>query len=392
MSDDDNIRHLWSDAELDDAFAALHPHVRTDGDELDRGRAKLMRAAAAASTEGGERTTRPSKKRAGSWRWIAVAAAVAVLTGGVVVASNLNDGSPKVMPASTPTSDNRPAAGQYTHVTNDYTVIEWVAGHSAFAVRERLEVWIPPNPRDLWKRRWTRTGEVRLLRGMPADQAALPGPTSAVQTALDGLFAEALPGSAGQTGVPNGWYQPTFEFVAALPTDPQRLSAYISQAVKSHPTMPAPVPLFGPTSVSGNLPVGEQILSGPFGPPTQPPIPPPTSADINLSPNMRFSEQVAGVVLSVITSGLASRALRASLFRVLSGVPDMKSAVQKANRTMIFTLDLADHQLIIDYDLNTDTVLRASTVASPAGKYAFPAGQPISSSEYSYDITDSSGG
>jgi hypothetical protein len=388
VSDDDNIRHLWSEAELDDAFAALHPHVRTDEGELDRARSTLLRAAASASTDGSEQASRPSKKRAGSWRWIAVAAAVAVLTGGVVVASNLPGDSPKVLPATTPTSDNRPGAGQYTHVTNDYTVIEWVAGRSAFAVQERLEVWIPPDPRGLWKRRWTRTGEVRVLRGTPADRAALPGPASAVQTAVDGTFTEALPGSAGWTAAPQGWYQPTFEFVATLPANPQALFAQISQAVKASPSTLGPVPLFGPASVSGTLPSGERVLSGPFGPQ----IPPPTPADINMTPNMHFSEQVAGVVLSVITSGLAPRELRASLFKVLFSVPDMQTTAQKGNRTMIFTLSLPDHQLIIDYDLNTDTVLRASTVATPASRYDFPVGQPISSSKYSYDITEGAGG
>ena len=111
-----------------------------------------------------------------------------------------------------------------------------------------------------------------------------------------------------------------------------------------------------------------------------------------MATNTSFYEQVAGVALSVITSGLASRPLRTALYKVLVDVPDMKASAQKADRTTTLTLNLVDHQLIIDYDLNTDTVRRAATVALPAGKYDFPADQPISSSEYSYDITDGSGG
>lgn len=61
MSDHNNIRHLWSEAELDDAFAALHPHVRTDEGELDRARATLLRAAASASTDGSEEA--PGRRR-----------------------------------------------------------------------------------------------------------------------------------------------------------------------------------------------------------------------------------------------------------------------------------------------------------------------------------------
>ncbi|MGH9058661.1 MAG: hypothetical protein ACRDZY_03970 [Acidimicrobiales bacterium] len=393
---DDNIRHLWSEAELDDALAALHPHVRTDTGELDRSRAKLLRAAAGASTEGGELTNPPSKKRSGAWQWIAVAAAVAVLTGGVVVASNLGDSS-EVRPATTPTSDNRPAAGQYTHVTTNYTVIEWVARRSAFAVQERLEVWIPPDPRELWKRRWTRTGQVRILNGMPADQAALPGPASADQTAPRGLFTEAVPGSAGWTAAPKGWYQPTAEFVTGLPPNPGLLLEQTSQVLKAEPAPDSPVPLFQPISVDV-----ETSLSNGRSPSTKPPtsnraIPPaggkpngpPASSTTRLPPDVGFRERQAGLILSVLGSGLAPRPLREALVAALSQLAGATTSSSK--ETLDFTLPADSHKLLITIDVETSTVVRASTVATD-DRYGLYPGQAISSSEYSYDITGDSGG
>ncbi|HEY2062448.1 MAG TPA: hypothetical protein VGH57_29025 [Amycolatopsis sp.] len=398
MSDDENIRHLWSEAELDDAFAALHPHVRTDDSELDRARATLLRAAADASTDSGEPASRPSKKRAGSWRWIAVAAAVAVLTGGVVVVSNLPGKSAEVRPASTPTSDNRPVGGQYTRVTNDYTVLEWVNHRSVFAVRERLEVWIPPDPGQVWKRRWTRTDQVTILSGMPADQAALPSPASEVQTAVGGEFTEAVPGSVGWTAAPQGWHQPSAGFVAGLPANPGPLLAQINQATKDHPFPGSPVPLFQPITI--DAPASISSMSNSASPPNtsdrtippagESPINAPTGATTTLNPPPAgsSSERSAGLALSVLTSGLASRPLRMALVATLTQLPGVKTSRTGGNLNL--ALSAGDHELIINIDVETSTVLRASTVATK-NVSGLSAGRAISTSAYRYDITDDAG-
>ncbi|SEP25613.1 hypothetical protein [Amycolatopsis saalfeldensis] len=390
---DDNIRHLWSEAELDDAFAALHPQVHTDAGELDRARAKLLRAAAGESGDGLTAPASPSKKRSGAWRWIAVAAAVAVLTGGVVVASNLGDPS-EVRPATTPTSDNRPVAGQYTHVTNDYTVLEWVSHRSVFAVRERLEVWIPPDPREVWKRRWTRTGQATIIGGMPADQAALPGPASEVQTAAAGVFTESIPGSPGWTAAPEGWHQPTAEFIAGLPSNPAQLLLRIAQAAEAGPFPGGPVPLFQPVNVDVETAMSKGAVppvtsNRTISPASEFPISPPAAVTTPLNPSPAgSSEGQAGLALSVLTSGLAPRPLRQALVTALAQMHGVKTT--GTGGTVNFAFPAGDHELLITVDAETSTVLRASTVATNS-VYGLSAGRAISTSAYRYDITDGSG-
>lgn len=197
-----------------------------------------MRAAAAAS-ESDEPFVPQRKKRSGAWRWIAVAAAVGVLTGGVVVARELVSAPSTLAPGGSvdnpetspdPTATRRPIGMLFTHVTNNYSGIAWVNGTSAFIVRERVDFWVPTDPSGTWIRRWSRSAQPELVTGKASDVSALPGPAQGEDYGQDGKFAKDFPHPGGSVaGDPPGWFHPTPDFLASLPTDPAQLTARLQK-------------------------------------------------------------------------------------------------------------------------------------------------------------------
>jgi len=259
---EDNVRHLWSDAELDEALAALHPHgpaSQAEWTELDRGRARMLRAADAI----GEQDTlpgRPRRRRAGAWRWIAVAASVVLMTGSIVVAREINNAPNRVTdvaPAGTevpqPSAPAPEPGAPFTHVVNKYSVLEWVEGRSAFLAPEQVDLWIPADRTQVWKRRWTRDGSAKFLTGRRSDQTRLTGPATLEQSARGGRFTADFPHPGGTTaGGPAGWFKPTPEFLAGLPADPAQLAGRMimdrtqSQAGTGYPPLAEPRNYGGP--------------------------------------------------------------------------------------------------------------------------------------------------
>ncbi|WP_326566704.1 hypothetical protein VSH64_33245 [Amycolatopsis rhabdoformis] len=366
---DDNVRHLWSDAELDEALGALNPHVRTDETELDRARATLMRAAAAEA--GHAPTPQKTKRGKGTWRWIAVAAAVALVTGGVVVAREVFEPGPTVLPAATATGDVVPATGQYTHVTNTYTDLEWVGGNkSAFAVRQKVEYWIPADPSGVWKRTWTRDGEgsTTILLGNPSDSEALPAPQTVTQVAAGGTFTQDFPypGSASAKS-PEGWDRLTPRFVASLPTDPVGLSKnlQISETKDLHPleTNPAlpPFAFYPDPAVPGGYSS----------------YPPPYFAPGNQQEHL----------LTLLASGLASRALRKAAISVLA---TSASLAEHHGDVATYTFHYGNHELIVSVNATTSELIGAANVATE-NTYGIHAGRALSSAQFSFEVTSDFG-
>ena len=152
---DDNIRQIWSDAELDAALDELH-HDVGDDDGLAFARASLLAAAGAEPEEA------PKPQRSGSWRWIAVAAAVVTLVGGfAVTAEVLTPGAPDpVHPAATAPDLDRPLApGEYHYSRQEY----WYPVGNSFEVayiQQKVELWVPADPAGMWRRRTGMTGRV----------------------------------------------------------------------------------------------------------------------------------------------------------------------------------------------------------------------------------------
>jgi hypothetical protein len=277
-----SIRKVWSDAELDEALATLHSGPGTRQDELARTRAALLRAAGEVDDDllpvsGPER---PAKKRAGSWRWIAAAAAAALVPGGVVVATNIfvdNGQDTAAHATSAPGgdilddirgTDVAVRDGQFRLVTDSTWATRFSKDASViYQTHEIFERWNPSDRKKQTKIRFTRTGEIRWLRGdygkAQAKGDAIPGAMSEVMYA-DGeaVMRPTGPGSENSgwppsgppvattttsertpskptttTGTPpsssasrnddrwqdGGWAKPSAKFLAGLPTDPSKL-------------------------------------------------------------------------------------------------------------------------------------------------------------------------
>ncbi len=281
------IRQVWSDAELDEALATLHSGPGVRQDELSRTRAALLRAAGDVDDDLLPVTEpdRPAKKRPGSWRWIAAAAAAALVPGAVIVGANVfvvGDSQDTAAHAAHITDDELLSSlrgtdialrdGQYRLVTDSTWATRYGKDESViYQTHEIIEKWNPSDPQKPAKLRFTRTGEIRWLKGdyetAKAHGELIPGATSDVMYG----FGETPPlptggvaiGTAGPpppslapptttTTNPNrqelpagttppplqpprsessrndgrwdgGWAKPSPQFLAGLPTDPAQL-------------------------------------------------------------------------------------------------------------------------------------------------------------------------
>ncbi|MCR6481524.1 hypothetical protein M8542_01705 [Amycolatopsis sp. OK19-0408] len=203
---EDNVRKIWSDAELDAALADLHDDV-DPGDDLAFARASLMAAA-------GEPEAPPQRRR-GSWRWIAVAAAVVTLVGGLAVVTQLRSPAPEpAQPAATLQDIDRPlAAGEFHYAQQTSWVPQLVFGFPG-RLQQVVELWIPADPAGVWHRRTRWTG----------------GVTGVDQNALPKLRIDRNPvDEYGPAGIfpqrpPMNWLAPDASFVASLTPDRAQLA------------------------------------------------------------------------------------------------------------------------------------------------------------------------
>jgi hypothetical protein len=213
---EDNVRQIWSDAELDAALGELHSDVG-DEDGLAFARATLLAAAGAEPEEA------PKPRRSGSWRWIAVAAAVVTLVGGFAVAAEvLNPGGPApVHPAATPPDLDRPLApGEYHYSRQEYWYPVGSSFHVAF-VQQQVELWVPADPAGMWHRRRGMTGRV-VGRLDDDDRAKIP-PMSGADV------DEYGPGGVfpGPGGGPFLWQTPDARFLESLTPDETALRDHL---------------------------------------------------------------------------------------------------------------------------------------------------------------------
>ncbi len=277
---EDNVRQMWSDAELDAALHDLHRDAGSE-DALANARASLLAAA------GGEHVERrmerpPAKKGGGSWRWITVAAAVTLLTGGLVVARVATSPAPPdvggpVVPVDRPllgpdelnSVDLPVPAHGFRHIVQSEWVLEFTFdGKHAAYVEQRLERWIPANPQGQWQLTRTQTANVRWVKGGPGEGLNIPGPTAMNRFGFGGNFdlpargelpfppdtlkpASTTP-SAPRSGGPlsseavalsqtGGWDLLNANFFARLPTDPKELFKMLSVPDQDLPTGTASV-------------------------------------------------------------------------------------------------------------------------------------------------------
>ncbi|WP_116200297.1 hypothetical protein [Amycolatopsis circi] len=361
---DDTVRHLWSDAELDEALAALHPHeATTDRAELDRARASMMRAAAAVS-ESDEPVVPQRKQRSGAWRWIAVAAAVLLVTGGVVVVRELASAPSTLAPAGPGSpADRREAGAPFTHVVTKYSRTALVSGTSVFRVKEQVDVWIPADPSGIWKRRWIRAEPPTLLGGEPRDSAKLPGPSQTEESARGGRFTpdSRFPGdSSAGTGL--AWSHPTPEFVANLPTDPNRLTNRLLQDRIPPELLPA----------------------------SDGPLPQPLNYGAPKDPSLVSYPSATGMILNVLASGYASRELRGALLKAMDDPALGFQLVQIGPDFVQYAVPAGPYKMLVSANptraqLTDIQVLATSPVAG------FSPGILVSSAQFSSETTDRAG-
>lgn len=218
------MRQLWTDDDLDQALAELHADVRPNPNGLAAARERVLAGAPARS-----RFRRP-------WLPIAAAAAAAGLVSGVLVLLP-HTAQPAAPPSNGPTpialsdllarihySDPTVAPGQY-----HYTDLHELAGSSSAnrLVAKSTSVWRPYQWTDGWERSRSTDGTFKVTYANGAITVAEPEDTFSRPLDIDRAGCGNLDAAAGAP-VPcivqaGSWTNPTPEWLASLPTDPEQL-------------------------------------------------------------------------------------------------------------------------------------------------------------------------
>ncbi|MEV0286860.1 MULTISPECIES: CU044_5270 family protein [unclassified Kribbella] len=225
---------------LDRALSTLHADVETDPERIEQIRAAFLDAMRQTTDErpdltpaaNGRTTAVGVKKRGPRRRWlIAAAAAIALVAGGTLYTSTLTgssaeakvelDGAAQRIAAA---SDPVVAPGKYRylvwHVWNrNYT--ETPGGGLEYLEESVREVWVPADIRGTWYRRDTSTGRHQWVKGSD-EEARKAGFTfdRSTQTATAKCGAFEGGGPCAENG---RWQDPSLEWIAGLPRDPNAL-------------------------------------------------------------------------------------------------------------------------------------------------------------------------
>ncbi|HET6705794.1 hypothetical protein [Amycolatopsis sp.] len=218
---EDNVRKIWSEAELDAALENLNSDVGED-DGLAFARASLLAAA------GVEEAPPAGPRRSGAWRWVAVAAAVVTLVGGLGVAAALwTPGPPETaQPAVLPELDRPLAPGEFRYAQKLGWEPQIMYGRPAW-VQQKVELWIPADPAGVWHRRTMWTGVVHGL-GPEKSKDVQVNLTPKDEYGPGGVFPGDMP-TAGEVkphwNTPlQKWLLPDAAFVASLVPDRGKLA------------------------------------------------------------------------------------------------------------------------------------------------------------------------
>ncbi|PSL52177.1 hypothetical protein B0I31_1144 [Saccharothrix carnea] len=232
MSDHD-IRRVWTDDELDSALATLRADVRTAAPVLAEARAALITTIEQAEPARGKRPRRSTR------RWLAGAAAVAVLVAGTLLVQTVSFGGPAPATAEAVQTLDRAAAqaigavdgpvgpGRYRYVA---THAWWMGSTTSMDGREFAwlsehlqETWAPANPEDEWLLRQEITGNVQWVNSTAeeADAAGVRTDSRWPEGEWRAPCGDFFGGSDCED--PGSWQKPTAQWQAGLPTDPAAL-------------------------------------------------------------------------------------------------------------------------------------------------------------------------
>ncbi len=211
----EDVRHVWSEDELDRALAALNADQQPDKDALLATRADLMAAAGAPAA------AVPVRRRRWS-RAAGAAAAIVAVAAGLLVFQSSGENAPTAAALNT-AADNvtvtDPALepGQYRYIATHSWYMNSGTDY-AVLVEQLHEQWIPREWRDEWLLRREPTGNLDWVLGTAEDAVMDPlqvyprdefrGRCGDYHWAEEGRDPCTLAGS---------WQVPTPAFLAALP-------------------------------------------------------------------------------------------------------------------------------------------------------------------------------
>jgi len=233
---DDNVRDMWSEDELDRALAALQPAEDIDERAYHRAKAELLVAAGGREPAQEPVRTAAPKRRRWAW-WAASAGTVAAMVASVLVVQTvqLDNAVPSAAAveqlnwaaAKAVSVDEPLAPGQYRYIA---THAWWMASMNEYSylAENLLETWVPADEKQdwLWRRdvtgarKWVSGTEQEAREaGFPIDEAGWP--EGEWRAPCGDWFAEEE--GREPCATPGSWQVPNAEFLASLPRDTDEL-------------------------------------------------------------------------------------------------------------------------------------------------------------------------
>lgn len=231
---DDNVRDVWSEDELDRALAALSPGESADERAFRRAKAELLVAAGGREPAPDPEPAAP-KRRRWAW-WAASAGTVAAVVASVLVVQTvqLEDTIPNAAAEQLNSAAERISAvdgplgpGEYRYIA---THAWWMASMDEYSylAENLLETWVPADEKQEWlwrrdvtgARKWVAGSEEEArAAGFPIDEAGWP--EGEWRAPCGDWFAEQE--GREPCATPGSWQLPDEEFLAALPRDADEL-------------------------------------------------------------------------------------------------------------------------------------------------------------------------
>jgi hypothetical protein len=201
---------------------------------------------------GAERPGRARKRHAG--RWVAAVGTVAAVASGVLVVQTVGD-QPAVPSAAaevlTDAADKLGASdpvvrpGQYLYVeSHEWGLATTDTGGKVLSYLQEsvIQTWVPHDRSEEWLRRSHNTDKREWIQGSEADLTDTGDQGVEELRARCGDFYPegGIPEGGGMRPCERegGWEEPTPEFVATLPSDPQQLHDRIREAMAEEGTGP----------------------------------------------------------------------------------------------------------------------------------------------------------